>query len=138
MLCVEDAIDALNWAEEIGGLNALIERSQASLSHIEDWINENVWVDFLSKNKEIISNTSITFKIVENWFLNFDDKKQRDVMKEIISLLANEKVAHDVNGYPKAPPSFRIWGGATVDPEDIKKLLPWINWAYKKVRNDYV
>ena len=137
MLCVEDAIDALNWAEEIGGLNNLIKRSEESLSHIENWIEKNSWADFLTKDKNIRSNTSITFKIIEKWFISCEEKIQREIMKEITSILAKEKIAYDINGYPKAPPSFRIWGGATVEPKDIKKLLPWIEWAYNNVKANY-
>ena len=134
MLCVEDAIDALNWAEDIGGIEALIERSMQSFNLISDWINKNYWVEFLAKNKDSRSNTSITFKICEDWFVVMKEEKQREIMKEIINLLTKEKVAHDINGYPKAPPSFRIWGGATVESDNVKKLLPWLEWAYHKVR----
>ena len=134
MLCVEDAIDALNWAEDIGGIEALIDRSMQSFHLISDWINKNYWVEFLAKNKDSRSNTSITFKICEDWFVVMKEEKQREIMKEIINLLTKEKVAHDINGYPKAPPSFRIWGGATVESDNVKKLLPWLEWAYHKVR----
>jgi phosphoserine aminotransferase len=134
MLCVEDAIDTLNWAQDIGGLKTLINRSEESLSYIEQWVNNTNWVEFLTYNKNIRSNTGITFKINESWFLKMEEKNQREIMKEITALLINENVAYDINGYPKAPPSFRIWGGGTVEPDNIKKLLPWIDWAYKKVK----
>ena len=134
MLCVEDAIDALSWAEDIGGIEALIDRSMQSFKLVSDWINKNYWVEFLAKNKNFRSNTSITFKICEDWFVVMKEEKQREIMKEIITLLTKEKVAHDINGYPKAPPSFRIWGGATVESDNVKKLLPWLEWAYHEVR----
>jgi phosphoserine aminotransferase len=134
MLCVEDALDALNWAKNIGGLNSLIDRSNKSFKYIDSWINKTDWIEFLSKDKKTRSNTSITFKINEKWFLEKNEKEQREIMKEIVDLLSTEKVAYDINGYPKAPPSFRIWGGGTVEPENIKKLLPWIDWAYSKVK----
>jgi len=137
MLCVEDAINALNWANEIGGLQSLIQRSNKSLKNIEEWVDKNNWVEFLSKDPNTRSNTSITFKINENWFEKKEEKIQREIMKEIVNLLIKENVAYDINGYPKAPPSFRIWGGGTVEPDDIKKLLPWINWAYSKVRSNH-
>ena len=137
MLCVEDVIDTLNWAEEIGGLQALINRSMRSFDCVSDWICKKKWVDFLAKDKNFRSNTSITFKICEDWFVNIKEEKQREIMKEIINLLAKENVAYDINGYPKAPPSFRIWGGATVESDNIKKLLPWIEWAYHKVKLNY-
>ena len=66
-----------------------------------------------------------------------DEDKQRAAMKEMTEILANEKVAKDINGYPKAPPSFRVWGGGTVEPDDIKLLLPWIEWAYQQVKSKY-
>ena len=97
MLCVEDAIDVLNWAEDIGGLEALIKRSEESFSNIDSWINETSWVEFLSKDPDLRSNTSITFKISESWFLEKDEKQQKEIMKEIIGLLMKEEVAFDIN-----------------------------------------
>ena len=137
MLCVEDAIDGLNWSEEIGGLDELFRRSNTSLSHIETWVQNIPWVDFLNADKQTRSNTGITFKIVEDWFVKKEEKQQRDIMKEITSLLTKENIAYDINGYPKAPPSFRVWGGGTVEPDNIKKLLPWIDWAYHQVKVNY-
>ena len=137
MLCVEDAIDGLNWSEEIGGLDELFRRSNTSLSLIETWVQNISWVDFLNADKQTRSNTGITFKIVEDWFVKKEEKQQRDIMKEITSLLTKENIAYDINGYPKAPPSFRIWGGGTVEPDNIKNLLPWIDWAYHQVKVNY-
>ena len=137
MLCVEDAIDGLNWSEEIGGLDELFRRSNTSLSLIETWVQNISWVDFLNADKQTRSNTGITFKIIEDWFVKKEEKQQRDIMKEITSLLTKENVAYDINGYPKAPPSFRVWGGGTVEPDNIKKLLPWIDLAYHQVKGNY-
>jgi len=137
MLCVEDAIDGLNWSEEIGGLDELFRRSNTSLSLIETWVQNISWVDFLNVNKQTRSNTGITFKIVEDWFVKKGEIQQRDIMKEITSLLTKENIAYDINGYPKAPPSFRVWGGGTVEPDNIKNLLPWIDWAYHQVKGNY-
>ena len=137
MLCVEDALDALNWAKNLGGLDELINRSNESFNYINDWINSTTWFEFLSIEPATRSSTSITFKINESWFWKKNEKEQREIMKEILALLSNENVAYDINGYPKAPPSFRIWGGATVEPTNIKKLLPWIDWAYSKVKLNY-
>ena len=137
MLCVEDVLDALNWAKNLGGLEFLIARSNKSFEYINNWIDKTSCFEFLSQDPDTRSNTSITFKINEKWFENIEEKNQRIIMKEIVDLLSEEVVAHDINGYPKAPPSFRIWGGATVDPENVKKLLPWIDWAYKEVKKKY-
>ena len=138
MICVEDAIDALNWAKKMGGLNSLIERSNKSFNFVSEWISKISWVDFMCPDPLTRSNTGITFKINEDWFTNMEDINQREVMKKITTKLTDENVANDINGYPKAPPSFRVWGGGTVEPEDIKTLLPWIEWAYSQVKSEYV
>ena len=91
----------------------------------------------MSDNPLTRSNTSITFQINEEWFKKIEEISQREVMKKIAQILSKEKVANDINGYPKAPPSFRISGGGTVEPEDIKNLLPWMDWAFYTVKNQY-
>jgi phosphoserine aminotransferase len=134
MLCVEDALDALNWVEKIGGLDKLFERSNLTLKYISDWIDRTYWVEFMNPNEDTRSNTGITFQIKDEWFKKVDENKQRQIMLEITNKLSKEKVAYDINGFPKAPPSFRIWGGGTVESEDVRSLLPWIDWAYEEVK----
>ena len=136
MICVEDALDGLNWAEKNGGLNFLLDTSINSFNLIYEWIQNNDWVTFLSenKNREYLSNTGITFKICENWYLSKSEEDQRSIVKEICKLLSDENVAFDINGYAKAPPSFRVWAGGTVEPNNIKLLLPWLEWAYFVVK----
>ena len=134
MLCVEDVLDTLNWVEEIGGLKKLFERSNTSLKHISNWIDHTSWVEFMNPDKTTRSNTGITFQIKEDWFKQMDETNKRDLMSKITNILAKENVAYDINGYPKAPPSFRIWGGGTVEPDDILTLLPWIDWAYGETK----
>ena len=128
MICVEDALDGLNWAENNGGLNFLLETSMKSFNLIYEWIQNNNWVTFLSENqdREFLSNTGITFKICENWYLSKSEDEQRSIVKQICKLLSDENVAFDINGYAKAPPSFRVWAGGTVEPNNIKLLLPWL------------
>ena len=139
MICVEDALDGLKWAEKQGGLDFLFSTSNKSFEFIYNWIEKTPWVSFLSKNKDkkYLSNTSITFKINEEWFVSKNEEDQRSIMKEICSILSKEKVAYDINGYAKAPPSFRIWGGGTIEPSNIKLLLPWLEWSYEKIRSKY-
>ena len=134
MLSVEDILDTLLWVERLGGLNELFKRSDRSLKYIADWIKNNPSFEFMNPNEQTRSNTGITFQIKENWFKNLDEAKQRKIMSEIVSLLAKEKIANDINGYPKAPPSFRVWGGGTVEPRNVEKLLPWIKWAVEEIK----
>ncbi|MEN3951583.1 phosphoserine transaminase [Iodidimonas sp. SYSU 1G8] len=135
MICVEDYIDALVWAEDIGGLPALIERSNANLGVLEDWVASKNWVSFLAEDKAIRSNTSVCFKIVDPWFESLDgDSAKADVPKKIASLLEKEGVAFDINGYRDAPAGLRIWGGATVEANDLKALTPWLDWAFNEVK----
>ena len=139
MICVEDALDGLNWAKENGGLEFLLETSKKSFDIIYNWIENNDWVTFLSNNKskEYLSNTSITFKICEDWYLSKNNDDQKLIVKQICKILSDENIAYDINGYAKAPPSFRVWGGGTVEPHNIKLLLPWLEWAYIKVKGSY-
>ncbi len=136
MICVEDALDGLIWAEKNGGLKFLLETSMKSFEIIYNWIESTNWLTFLSKNKdrEYLSNTGITFKICEDWYLSRNEEDQRLIVKQICKLLSDENVAHDINGYAKAPPSFRVWAGGTVEPNNIRMLLPWLEWAYFKVK----
>jgi len=134
MLAVEDYLDALKWAEQIGGLKALIARSNASLAAIADWVATTDWVDFLAKDEAIRSNTSVCLKVVDPWFAALDDAAKADAAKKIASTLDKEGVALDIGAYRDAPPGLRIWCGATVDTADIKALLPWLDWAWAKVK----
>lgn len=134
MLCVEDALDGLKWAEEIGGLSALISRSDANLSAIETWVEASSWAGFLAEDKAIRSNTSICLKITDTWFTSLPVDEQAAAAKKIVSLCDAEGVGFDFGAYRDAPTGFRIWGGATVDTADIEALLPWLDWAYAEVK----
>ena len=139
MICVEDIIDSLDWVSKEGGLNSLISKSQNSLKKISDWIDQNNYLTFLSEYKDMnyISNTGITFKITEDWFTSKDETAQRSIMAEICKLLSENNVGFDCNGYPKAPPSFRIWAGGTVQTSDVELVLPWIDWAYNEIKTKH-
>jgi len=136
MICVEDVIDSLNWVESVGGTQQLIKISNENLKIVEDWVSSSSWVKFMNDDKKTRSATSICLVIKDEWFKKFDEDKQKDVIKKIVSKLDSEGVAKDINGYPKAPPSLRLWGGATVQNSDMKSLLPWIDWAYNSVKNN--
>jgi phosphoserine aminotransferase len=135
MLCVEDALDGLKWAEQLGGLSALIQRSEANLNAIADWVTATAWVDFLAVDPSTRSNTSICLKIADSWFNALTLEAQAKGIKKMVALLESEQVAYDIASYRDAPPGLRIWGGATVETADIEALLPWLDWAYEETKS---
>jgi len=94
--------------------------------------HDSHWVDFLSENNDTVSNTSICLKLVDPKIIKEPLEVKNNIEKNIITLLENENIAFDIGSYRSAPPGLRIWGGPTVDNEDIKKLLPCLDWAYNK------
>ena len=134
MLCVEDALDGLRWAESIGGLKGLIARSEANLAAIADWVAAGSGYGFLAQDAATRSCTSICLTITAPWFAALAAEAQAAAAKKIASLLEKEGVALDAGAYRDAPPGLRIWGGATVETNDIKALLPWLDWALASVQ----
>jgi phosphoserine aminotransferase len=124
MLAVEDYIDALAWADSIGGVPELKKRSLDNLAVIESFVEKNDWIDFLAKDPSIRSSTSVCLT------LDLTD----DQIKKFVKLLEKEDVAYDIGGYRDAPPSIRIWCGSTVETEDVEKLMPWLQWAHDEVK----
>ncbi len=136
MICVEDVLDALKWVESIGGSNEIVKISDENLKIVDEWVNKSEWAKFMCQDRDSRSATSITLSIKDEWFNKFEEEEQRETVKKIVSMLNKEGVANDINGYAKAPPSLRIWGGATVQNNDMKALLPWIDWAYHSVKSN--
>ena len=130
MLCIEDAINSLEWVKNIGGLDVMIQRSKENLTVIEKWVTETKWVEFLANNEETRSSTSICLKIIDPWFLSNDTSQQKNILKEFFTILENKGAAYDINHYPSAPLGIRIWGGGTVEKSNIELLLPWLDWAW--------
>jgi phosphoserine aminotransferase len=133
MLCVEDAVDGLRWAERIGGLPALIARSEANLAAVTAWIATSDWADFLAEGATTRSCTSICLKITAPWFAALPADGQAKAAKQLAGLLEKQGVAYDIGAYRDAPPGLRIWAGATVETADIRALLPWLDWAAAQV-----
>ncbi|GGG45115.1 phosphoserine aminotransferase [Caldovatus sediminis] len=137
MLCVEDALDGLRWAEAIGGLEALIARSEANLAAVARWVERTPWVDFLAEDPRTRSCTSICLKIVAPWFGALPAEKQAAAAKRLAALLEREGAALDAGAYRDAPPGLRLWGGATVETADVEALLPWLDWAFAAVEDEF-
>jgi len=133
MLVVEDALDGLIWADELGGLPALIERSRQNLEAVADWVSRTDWVDFLPVEPKLRSCTSICLKIVDPWFVGLAEEERPAVAKRVAALLEEEGVAYDVGAYRDAPPGLRLWGGATIERQNLEALFPWLDWAYAQV-----
>ncbi len=125
LLCVEDYLDALRWAEEIGGLAELIRRSNENLAVIEEFVERNSWIHFLAADPAIRSNTSVCLKV----------ELSPDRVKALTELLESEGVAYDIASYRDAPSGLRFWCGATVDKEDLEIAMLWVEWAYDRVRS---
>jgi len=130
LLCVEDLLDALGWAERIGGLAALVARAEANLAVVADWVAGSDWTEFLTAAPAHRSPTAICLGLIDPRMRGLDDARQRAMVKAMIGLLDDEGVAHDIGAYRDAPPGLRLWGGPTVETADIAALPPWLDWAY--------
>jgi phosphoserine aminotransferase len=124
MLCVADYLDALDWIRDLGGVAAAIRRSELNLAVIEEFVATRDWIHFLARDAAQRSNTSVCLTL----------GLEADQVKAMVALLDAEGVAHDIGAYRDAPAGLRIWCGATVEESDVKKLMPWLEWAYKQVR----
>src|SRR5271169_226353 len=134
MLCVEDAIDGLKWAETVGGLAGLRARSEANLAAMAKWVERTNWIDFLVADPKLRSSTSVCLKVSDEWFLRLAPEAQRAQVKRLEALLDAEGVAYDIAGHRDAPPGLRIWCGSTVETGDVEALLPWLDWAFGELR----
>jgi phosphoserine aminotransferase len=134
MLCVEDYLDALQWAKSVGGLSATIARSDANAKVLSDWIAETAWIDHLAKNAGERSNTSVCLRVVDPVITKLSNDDQAAFAKTLAGLLEKEGVAYDIAHYRDAPPGLRIWCGATVERRDIEALMPWLDWAFAEAK----
>ena len=130
MLCVEDYIDALNWAKSVGGLTGLIGRADKNAGALNAFVDKSSWLSNLSVKKETRSNTSVCLTISDPEVLALDAEGQAAFAKGLVSALEKEGVAFDIGSYRDAPAGLRIWCGATVETADIEALLPWLDWAF--------
>lgn len=130
MLALEDYIDALTWAKDIGGLPKLMQRADSNLRVLSRWVKITPWVDFLAAEKRTRSNTSVCLSIVDPDVVALGEDGQGQFAKALVAHLESEGVAFDIGHYRDAPPGLRIWCGATVQSRDLKALTPWLDWAF--------
>ena len=130
MLCVEDYLDALAWADSIGGLDALIARADANAAVIGRFVAENAWLDHLAADPKTRSNTSVCLSIADPRVTALDPAGRKTFAASIATALDDEGAAHDIGAYRDAPAGLRIWCGATVEKSDLEALTPWLAWAF--------
>ena len=134
MLCVEDYLDALQWAKSVGGLEKLIARADANTKLIADWVARTSWIENLATDPKTRSNTSVCLKIVDPAITALSTDAQWAFVKDMVALIEKEGVAYDFANHRDALPGLRIWCGATIEQSDVEALLPWLEWAYAKAK----
>jgi phosphoserine aminotransferase len=134
MLCVEDYLDALNWAKSVGGLKALMARADKNLKVLADWKAKTPWIDFLAGDPAIRSNTSVCMKVIDPAIASLTVDAQIDFIKKLVGLVEKEGAGYDFAGHRDAPAGLRIWCGATVEANDVLLLTQWIDWAFAETK----
>ncbi|MFZ0767279.1 MAG: phosphoserine transaminase [Bradyrhizobium sp.] len=134
MLCVEDYLDALNWAKSVGGLKALTARADKNLKVLADWQAKTPWIDFLARTPAIRSNTSVCMKVTDPVIASLTSDAQIDFIKKMVGLVEKESAGYDFAGHRDAPAGLRIWCGATIETSDVALLTQWIDWAFAETK----
>src|SRR5690348_690167 len=135
MLCVEDYLDALQWAKSIGGLKGLIARADANTKVIADWVARTPWVDFLARDPATRSNTSVCLKVVDAAVTNLAPDAQAAFAKNLVAMIEKEGAGYDLGHYRDAPPGLRVWCGATIEAGDVEALTEWLDWAFARAKD---
>src|SRR5690348_1008069 len=134
MLCVEDALDSLKWAESVGGLDGLVARAEGNLAAVAAWEERTPWLRFLAKDPATRSCTSPQLEIVDPWFRGLSDEARYTTVRAMTARLEAEGAGYDLASHRASPPGIRIWTGATVERSDVEALLPWLDWAWEEQR----
>jgi phosphoserine aminotransferase len=135
MLCVEDAVDSLRWAESVGGLDALVARAEGNLAAVAQWVEQSSWVRFLAEDPATRSCTSIQLSITDPWFAGLSPEARFKAVRSMTARLEAEGAGYDLASHRASPPGIRIWAGATVEQSDVEALLPWLDWAWDEERD---
>src|SRR5438067_7189973 len=135
MLCVEDYLDTLAWAKQVGGLKGLRARADANAKVLHDWVAKTPWIANLAEAPATRSNTSVCLKIVDPAITSLSVDAQWAFVKDLVALIEKEGAAHDIATHRDAPPSLRIWCGCTFERSDVPALTPWIDWAFAQAKD---
>ena len=135
MLCVEDAIDSLKWAESVGGLDGLVARAEGNLAAVAAWVERSPWLRFLAKEPATRSCTSIQLEITDPWFLSLSPEERFRTVRSMTTRIEAEGAGYDLASHRASPPGIRIWAGATIEQSDVEALLPWLDWAWEQERD---
>jgi len=130
MLALEDLHAALDWAESLGGVEALWQRTRNNFDCIDGWVAKSPWIEWLARDAATRSPTSMCLRIVDDAFARQSMAQQQQAINNMLAILEQESIALDIANYRSAPPGFRIWGGATVETSDLQALTPWLDWAF--------
>jgi phosphoserine aminotransferase len=134
MLCVEDALNSLKWAEAQGGLKGLMARVEANAQATFAWVDSADWIDFLAIDPAFRSKTSVTLQITDPWLAEQDEDFQKAVGKRLGAVLDQEGAAFDIGNHMAAPPGLRLWNGATVETSDLEAVFPWLDWGWATLK----
>jgi len=134
MLCIEDALDSLRWAESVGGLDGCVARAEGNLAVVADWVERTPWVEFLAADPATRSCTSPCLMITDSWFAALPTETRFQTSRRMLARLDKEGVGYDLATHRASPPGIRIWTGATVEKSDVEALLPWLDWAWAEER----
>jgi len=137
MLAIEDVLDALRWAESIGGGPGMIARAEANFAVVDAWVACTSWVEFLARDPATRSRSSLCLSITEDWFAALEESARWDIVGAFTKMLATEGAAFDIATHRAASPGLRIWGGGTVEQSDLEKLLPWLDWAWAEICTEH-
>jgi phosphoserine aminotransferase len=135
MLCIEDAIDSLKWAESVGGLEGCVARAEGNLAVVKEWVARTQWVEFLASDPATLSCTSPCIMITDPWFASLDPETRFSTNRRMLARLDKEGVGYDLATHRASPPGIRIWTGATVEKSDVEALMPWLDWAWEQERD---
>ncbi|HVC52544.1 MAG TPA: phosphoserine transaminase [Stellaceae bacterium] len=135
MLCIEDALDSLRWAESIGGIEGCVARAEANLAVVEAWVARTPWIEFLAEDPATRSCTSPCLMITDRWFRSLPPEERFTTSRRMLARLDKEGVGYDLATHRASPPGIRIWTGATVERDDVEALMPWLDWAWEQERD---